>query len=313
MSVGLTRSSFLAATAAAVAVPADAASIVIPTVLEGGRFFATPRVARDERIMRLWLDTDGGGFMYRESVQRWALPTLADPNGMARTWTRLPAFVSTASLPAALGRQGRLIVFTRDADARRDPILRGFDGQLGASWFQDRIWTFDYRARRVTLRGPLRDDDGPAVPVRFTTGPDGRRIDGGQYPRITVIVDGSPRSMSFDTAASVALNATARARLGDGPSVRATSFIRRSVLESWRTAHPDWRAISDVSVQAGMAAIRVPSVRLGSIELGPVWFTTRPGDDVFDGEPRLDGKLGAHAFSGRAVTLDYPRALLAVR
>ena len=314
MAVCLTRSGFLAALTAVVALPADAATVEMPVVLEGGRFFATPRVARDGSVMRLWLDTDGGGFMFSESVRRWGLPVIADPNGKARTWTRLPAFVPNASVPAALGRQGRLVIFTRDDDARRDPILNGFDGQLGASWFQDRTWTFDYRTRRVTLRGALRDDDGTAVPVRFATGPDGRRIDGGQYPRVTAVVDGAAHAMSFDTAASVALNAGARVRIGDGlPAVRATSFVRRSVLDVWRGGHPDWPVLDDVSVQAGMAAIRVPSVRLGSIELGPVWFTTRPDDDVFDGELSLDGKLGAPAFFGRAVTLDYPRALLAVR
>jgi hypothetical protein len=314
MAMCVTRSGFLVALAAVVAIPADAASVEIPVVLEGGRFFATPRVARDGSVMRLWLDTDGDGFMFSESIARWALPVIADPKGMARTWTRLPAFVQSASVPAPVARDGRLIVFARDDGARRDPILNGFDGQLGASWFQDRTWTFDYRARRLMLRGPLRDDDGTTVPVRFATGPDGRRIDGGQYPRVTVVVDGTAHVMSFDTAASVALNPAARDRIDGGlPALRATSFIRRSLLAAWRSAHPDWPALDDVSVQAGMAAIRVPSLRLGSIELGPVWFTTRPGDDVFEDEANLDGKLGASAFSGRAVTLDYPRALLAVR
>ena len=314
MAVRMTRSGFLAALAAVVALPAEGATVAIPVVLEGGRFFATPRVARDGRVMRLWLDTDGGGFVFSEAVRRWGLPVLADPNGKPRTWTRLPAFVPNASVPAPQGRQARLVIFTRDDDARRDPILNGFDGQLGASWFQDRSWTFDYRARRVTLRGPLRDDDGTVVPVRFAFGPGGRRLDGGQYPRVTVVVDGTAHVMSFDTAASVALNAAARARIGDDlPAVSATSFIRRSVLDAWRRAHPDWPALDDISVQSGMAAIRAQSVRLGSIDLGPVWFTTRPNDDVFEGEPSLEGKLGASAFFGRAVTLDYPRALLAVR
>jgi hypothetical protein len=127
-------------------------------------------------------------------------------------------------------------------------------------------------------------------------------------------VDGEMRTMSFDTAATVALNEGARTRLADAlPAVRATSFIRRAVLDALRVAHPDWPALDDVSVQPGIAANRVPSVRVGTVELGQVWFTTRPDDDVFDGEPTLVGKLGANAFVNRVVTVDYPAGLLALR
>jgi hypothetical protein len=239
---------------------------------------------------------------------------IADPDGKARTWTRLPSFVPEASIPAPAGRDGRLFVFVRDEAERNDPILVGFDGQLGASWFQDRVWTFDYRVPRVLLRDAIGADDGPRVPVRFATGADGRRIDGGQFPRVSVVVAGEQHAMSFDTAATVALKDDGHSRrLNVERLVRATSFVRRSVLEAWRRAHPDWPVSEDVSVHPGVVAIRVPSVRLGTIELGSVEFTTRPSDDVFDGEPGLDGKLGANAFAGRVVTLDYPRALLAVR
>ena len=95
--------------------------------------------------------------------------------------------------------------------------------------------------------------------------------------------------------------------------MRATSFARRDVLDAWRRAHPDWPVHEDVSVHHDVVAIRVPSVRIGTIDLGPVEFTTRPADDVFEGEPGLDGKLGGNAFAGRVVTIDYPRALLAIR
>ena len=310
-----TRASFLTGTAALLAaLPAVAAKsgVVIPTVLEGGRFFATPRVALDGAMMKLWLDTDGDGFVFSESVARWALPTFTDRAKTTRRWTRLPAFVSNASIPMPLGRDGRLVVFRRDADDRKDPILAGFDGQLGASWFQDRVWTFDYRTPAVLLRDAISSDDGARVPLHFATGTDGQRVD--QVPLLNAVVDGEIRTMSFDTAATVALNERARTRLADGlPAVRATSFIRRAGLDALRAAHPDWPAVDDVSVQPGMAAIRVPSVRIETVELGPVWFTTRPDDDVFDGEPKLVGKLGANAFVHRVVSVDYPAAVLALR
>jgi hypothetical protein len=314
METHLRRSGFLATAAAALALPAGAATSVLPAVLDGGRFFATPRVARDGAVMRLWLDTDGSGFVFSESVQRWGLATIADPNSAARRWTRLPEFLATASIPMPAGFEGRLPIFTRDAIDRADPILRGFDGQLGASWFQNRTWTFDYRGQRLTLRGRVVDADGVRMPVSFARGRDGRRLDGRQYPHLGTVVDGTARTMSFDTAASVALSESGRARLHEPlPPVRATSFVRRAVFDAWRGAHPDWPTLDDVSVIPQVAAIRVPSVRLGALDLGPVWFTTRPDDDVFGGTASIDAKLGANAFAGRIVTLDYPRALLAIR
>ena len=311
----IARAEFLASLGAVVVTPTvPTVPVVIPVVLERGRFFAVPRVARDGAVMRLWLDTDGGGFVFKESVARWGLPVIADPAGMARTWTRLPAFVPEASVPVPAGRDGRLFVFARDAGERNDPILSGFDGQLGASWFQDRTWTFDYREGRVVLRDAISGADGPRVAVRFATGADGRRIDGGQFPRVSVVVAGVQHSMSYDTAATVALKDDGRSRrLNLARLVRATSFVRRGVLDAWRRAHPDWPVRDDVSEQRDVVAIRVASVRLGGIELGPVEFTTRPADDVFEGEPGLDGKLGGNAFTGRVVTIDYPRALLAIR
>ena len=55
--------------------------------------------------------------------------------------------------------------------------------------------------------------------------------------------------------------------------------------------------------------IVVPSVRFGSEELENVAFTTRPHDDVFQGED-LRGKLGANAYGNRVVVIDYVSGLL---
>jgi hypothetical protein len=315
------RGAFLSVAGAFAAMPALAradeqqAPVVIPTVYEGGRFFATPRVAADGTPMKLWLDTDASGFIFSESVARWKLPIVPDPNGKQTRWARLPEFASDASIPAPAGRDGRLVVFTRDAADRRDPILNGFDGQLGASWFQGGRWTFDYPARRVLLRGPLTAADGARVRVAFPHDASGSRIDGGEYPNIVVTIGGAPHPMAFDVAASVVLNVAAKKRfLYDLPNLRATSFVKRSVLAAWHAKNPDWPVFENVGFEPGITAIRVPSVRLESINLGPVWFTTRPGDDVFDGpDASLDGKLGANALFERVVTLDYPRAILALR
>jgi hypothetical protein len=267
----------------------------VPVVLEAGRFFAVPRVAGGQ-VMKLWLDTDGGGFVFENAVRRLRLPVETAPNG-ARL-TRLPAF-EDAAFPA-LGGTGRLQVFAPD---RPDPILSGFDGQLGASWFMDRTWRFDYRRAAVSMGDGSLTASEAAAPLTLLRG---------RYPRVALQIGGTSRAASVDTAASVAFKPDAVARFGDGlPAVRATSFVRGSLLAAWHAQQPAWTVLRDVGATLAVDAIRVPSVRVGSHDLGPVWFTTRAGDDVFEGDA-LDLKLGAPAFFTRTVILDYRTARLGI-
>ena len=287
------RSSFMAGAAGTVASPLLAAASrgSIPVVLEAGRFFAVPRVAGGQ-VMKLWLDTDGGGFVFEHAVRRLRLPVETGPNG-AR-FTRLPAF-EDAAFPA-LGGTGRLEVFAPD---HQDPILSGFDGQLGASWFMDRTWRFDYRRATVSMSDGSLTATEAAAPLTLLRG---------RYPRVELKIGGTNHAASVDTAASVALKADAVARFGDGlTAVRATSFVRGSLLAAWHVQQPAWTVLRDVGATLAVDAIRVPSVRVGSHELGPVWFTTRAGDDVFEGDS-IDLKLGAPAFFTRSVILDYRTA-----
>src|SRR5947209_11465100 len=80
------RSSLMAGAAGTVASPLLAAASrgSIPVVLEAGRFFAVPRVAGGQ-VMKLWLDTDGGGFVFEHAVRRLRLPVETGPNGARLT------------------------------------------------------------------------------------------------------------------------------------------------------------------------------------------------------------------------------------
>jgi hypothetical protein len=115
--------------------------------------------------------------------------------------------------------------------------------------------------------------------------------------------------MSVDTAASVAYKP---ANTGEA-FVSATSFIRRAAFERWRASHPRWRVERNVAVTAGIDQITVPRLHVGTAEFADVAFTTRPGDDVFEGEPHLDGKQGSNAFHRSLVLIDYPKARIWLR
>lgn len=284
------RALFLGALGAAgvAAVEVRAPDDVVPSVLDGGRFFATPRTAAGLPT-KWWLDTDGGGFVFSDAARRLGLA------GDGPGHVRLPRFASRAMPPADDVRLPLL-----DArEAAGDPLLRGFDGQLGASWFVRRRWLFDYPQATLRCNAALRSSAW--LPVE---------LHANRYPRVRVGIAGATMPASFDTAASVALAPEAVRRFGDAlPAVRATSFVKRSLFERWQTDNPDWPTLRNVGIVASIDAVRVPNVALGPWSLGPQWFTTRPGDDVFEGDT-IALKLGASAFQSSIVELEYPRLRL---
>lgn len=257
-----------------------AASIVqLPSSVVNGRFFYQPVVGG--RRLTIWLDTDGSGFVAQRAVELLKLLPIGRD-------TRLPSGVVQ---PTANG--GLLPIVATDPS---DAIFTSIDAQLGATWFAGRIVRMDYRRARLSLLPPASKPAGSLgrAPMRFATGPDGRRIDGKQYPTVDAAIAGGTYAMSFDTAATVAI----------GGAVRATSFLKSDVLEAWHAAHPRWPYVARAG-DAGVAMLRVPSVTIGTYRARNVWFSTRPNDDVFEGE-RVAGKIGPTAFSTVSVTLDYP-------
>jgi hypothetical protein len=270
----------------------SAREIALPVELRGGRFFAVPKL-NDGRDFVCWLDTDGSGFIFDESVKRFALPARSDGS---RAFARLPSFSPQRGVPPVVRDGGELPVFAKNA-AGSDPILRGFDAQLGGSWFADRIWHFDFRQPSMTLGLTPLGAGEANVPLTFD------RV----YPQIVANVAGESLPMSFDIAASLALATSDEL----GMRVVATSFVTRAQFERWHAAHPEWRVDRNVSTQSGIDRILVPEVTAGGVTFPGVEFTTRPDDDVFEGG-RLAGKLGSNAYANRIVTIDYPNARLRV-
>ncbi|HEY0382482.1 MAG TPA: hypothetical protein VGC72_09805 [Candidatus Elarobacter sp.] len=272
--------------AATLPVPGDG----VPAVLDGGRFFATPHTTGGLRT-KWWLDTDGGGFVFSEAARRLALP--ADgPRAV-----RAPRFADKSMPPA----DGVRLPVLDSAQAKADPLLQGFDGQLGASWFIRRRWLFDYPA--ATLRCNAASRSTSWFPIELA---------GGLYPRIRIDVGGTVVDASLDSAASVAVQPDAAGRFRDSlPAIRATSFVKRSLFDRWQTEHPDWTVLRNVGVAGSIDAIRAANVAIGRWPLGPQWFTTRPNDDVFEGET-ISLKLGASAFDRSVLELDYPQRRVGV-
>jgi len=261
-------------------IPPIQPDIELPGVFLGGRPFLRLTTANGTRVLA-WLDTDGSGFITEALVRRLNL---------AVTGMRAAVPIWREQCPPP-GGDGLLPMLPA---GQNDPLLAGIDIQLGGTWFAHRVWTIDYRNQKIvwhSTNGAAASDAVNPVPMKFT---DDRRL----YPLIPVIVEREVITMALDTAASVLR--------GPGDIV-ATSFVTHERFAKWRTAHPEWpvKGIAD-----GVDSIDVPGVRVGGVQLGDVTFTTRPKDDVFEGET-ASGRLGSNACIGRELIIDYRRSVAA--
>ncbi|HZV78520.1 MAG TPA: hypothetical protein VFF60_02785 [Candidatus Binatus sp.] len=251
--------------------------IELPALFRGGRPFLR-LTAGDGSHAIAWLDTNGSGFISNAFAQRMHL-TIS--NGRAT----LPTF--SEQLPP-VGGDGTLPVIAVDPS---DAILAGVDIQLGSSWFAGRVWTIDYRNEKITWHEDGHSITADAInPVKLHFPMPG-------YPSLPIVVEGELVEMMLDTAAS----------LVERGSVVATSFITRERFTKWHNAHPEW---TTRTVAAGVDWIEVPEVRILTVPMGTVSFTTRPGDDVFQGE-HIAGKAGSNAWAFRVLMLDYVRGFAA--
>lgn len=281
------------ASAIVLAGASGAGDVAVPAELRGGRLFAVPRTVAGE-IFACWLDASGGGFIFDAAAERFRLAVHA-AGGM--TSAELPAFDPARGLPRVHG--GTLPVFERTASDRADPILQGFEAQLGRTWFSGRRWRLDFRRGTVTMLAGSLAATEDAVPVQSIGG----------YPYVRVDVDGDGELlMGFDTAASVAYAPS----FAGGTVVQATSFVTRAQFERWVSAHPAWTVERNVSTLTGVDRITVPRLRLGTATFSDVAFTTRPNDDVFDGMAGDGAKLGANAYRNVRIIIDYPAGRLRV-
>jgi len=295
------------------ALAAPCAVTRVPAVFTAGRVFAAPMVDSDKRRLRLWIDSDGSGFLFDDVAARYG--TLTKAGGSARQRATLPRWSTQATIPALTTRD-RTLPILRRSDVASDPVFDGLDGQLGASWLQNRIWTFDYVRSALLLRCDGMDpahSKNEVVKLSFALDVAGKLIGGVQYPHLTATVEGQSFPTSLDTAATVALSQAGLTRMRDrSPMVRATSFAKRSVVARWHAEHPDWRYDGDAGEAPGVAAILVPSVTTEKVRFQNVWFTTRPHDDVFEGDD-VDLKLGPTAFGRSVITIDYVHKIAIVQ
>jgi len=275
----------------------------LPAELVGGRFELVLKTA-DGEPLRLFTDTGGGLAMRASAVERLG----GDPEAGSFELPRLDPADAIPQPPAAF------------AVMPDDKTPKGFpDGLVGGGWFAGRAWTFDYPGERLLLVDePFEVPEAllaHTVPLGFQRGDDGEVTTG--FARISADLAGEPVDLLFDTGAT----GYPPPAFGRGDESVAVSFIVRSRAERWRAEHPEWLVVAKDGKAPGAADealpgeywIRVPEVSVAGLEVGPVWFDTRPDANFHDWmsqwmDRRVEGALGGNALARLVVTADYPRA-----
>lgn len=290
---------------------------VLPAVCEEGRFYATPTTA-DGQKLRFLTDSGGGLFITKEAAKRVKLPMVDQVfEGEKVKGVKLPAWRSEETGIPPVGQPGLVPVLDPAALGKKNALYQHIDGLLGANWFAQRVWTFDYPGGRLLLRAP---GDIPAheasqkVPLYFQKNPaNGEKTS--HFPRIIVRADGQEIAFLFDTGASTELTEAARAQLHDGrPALRATSFITASVFNRWHEHHPDWPVIENADEGSGQAMIKVPQLEVAGRTVGPAWFTRRPDKNFHEWmsqwmDKKIEGAVGGNVWGHFRVTVSYPDEL----
>lgn len=183
---------------------------------------------------------------------------------------------------------------------------------LGQRWFGGRVWEIDYPRERMLVHAVYPSIDGTSVlPLAFAER-DGVRLS--HFGRLQVMIDGSTLDVLFDTGAHTRLSEVAT-RAGAAGSVTATSFIIESIAQRWAAKHPDWPVISGAEAGSGATMIQVPTVEIGEVSTGPVWFTYRPDVNLLEHmsqwmDQPVVGAIGGNTFRSHRLVIDYPAAEL---
>jgi hypothetical protein len=278
----------------------------LPAKMEHHRFFVDAQ-APSGQVLRLFTDSGGGMNLTTHGADELGLPydkdtNLGSPDEPVFGTTSWPAYAGPW-IPPPKAADVQLAIMP-------GPPWMG-DGMLGAPWFGDRTWEWDYRAGTLRLLpdGALPEaDPAHVVKLGFQRGDDGAHTT--HFARIPARIDGEELQFLFDTGATFRLDEAAAAALGDaGVRQRAGNFITASVMRRWRERHPDWTYLE--KGDGGMAMICVPSVEVAGYATGPAWFSARP-DKAFHEymaqwmDRPVDGALGGETFRDFRITVDYP-------
>jgi len=291
-------------------IAASAATIKVPAKFAADRVYA--RLQTKDGALTLYTDTGGGSLIIsRAAAKRLHLPLkpIDDPEAKAELGDEASATIAPRLSGGLPNLPSRAFIVPYAAQVPGWPEQA--DGFVGAKWFENGIWTWDYAAAHLLYRTSLPQTCPGGIPISFKTEA-GRRPN--NFARIEVNIDGRELPMLLDTGAETLLTKAAASAIGDdGPIFRAATMLEASQFDALHSGHPGWRYIADAQVATKAAMLRVPSVRIGQIDTGPLWVTRRSDAAYRDFMSSMTdrpvvGSIGGNAFHGLIVTIDFKGA-----
>jgi hypothetical protein len=285
--------------------------VAVPVAFRHDQVWATPAI--EGRVLRLFTDTGGGWNALREDIARKhkleALIVRAD-DGSLEEFVAFPAFDVGQAIPAAppYFMRGMLALGGKNE-------LGDMDGFLGARWFADGVWEFDYRKRTLhrLYAFEAKPDDPHRVALGFQVDAQGQRTM--HFPRMRARIDGEELDFLLDTGATATLTANSAPVFKLKPGTRVgASFIEHAVFERWVQRHPDWRVLNKADQKNdARRMIEVPEIEIAGQRVGPVWFAEQPPgafQNYMSGmmDQPVWGALGGSAFRYFRIVIDYPGA-----
>ncbi|MGS0690430.1 hypothetical protein [Shewanella sp. 30m-9] len=287
---------------------------VLPTKFENNQIFLVPTLS-DNTPVRFFTDT-GGGFnaISKELYEIYKWPTLLKIDGKDKVaLSAMPNFQKGKSIP--IGginnyMEGHLFIESQENFSKNSKV----DGFLGGRWHAEKIIKFDYINKRMSVYNSIdnvgieqfhclklgfqKDDE------KYTTA----------FPSIEIKVLDTILPMLFDTGATARLSTEAKVILENNSSEIGTSYIVSSIFDKWRNENPKWQVIKNADLLSGEPMIKVPEVQIGSITVGPVWFTRRADENFHDFmssmmDRKVEGAIGGSLLKYLRVVIDYPKEI----
>jgi hypothetical protein len=287
---------------------------VLPTKFENNQIFLVPTLS-DNTPVRFFTDT-GGGFnaISKELYEIYKWPTLLKIDGKDKVaLSAMPNFQKGKSIP--IGginnyMEGHLFIESQENISKNSKV----DGFLGGRWHAEKIIKFDYINKSMSVYNSIdnvgieqfhclklgfqKDDE------KYTTA----------FPSIEIKVLDTILPMLFDTGATARLSTEAKVILENNSSEIGTSYIVSSIFDKWRNENPKWQVIKNADLLSGEAMIKVPEVQIGSITVGPVWFTRRADENFHDFmssmmDRKVEGAIGGSLLKYLRVVIDYPKEI----
>jgi predicted aspartyl protease len=285
--------------------------VALPAEFRHDLIWVAPAI--EGRVLRFFTDTGGGWNALREDLarklQRETLIVRMD-DGALKEFIAFPAFDAGQAIPAAPAyfMRGMLALGGKNE-------LGDMDGFLGARWFADGVWEFDYRQRSLNRLYAFEGtaDDPHRLSLGFQVDAQGQRTM--HFPRMRARIDGEELDFLLDTGATATLTERSAAvfKLKAGTRI-GTSFIEHAVFERWVQRHPQWRVLERADQKKdARRMIEVPKIDIAGHSVGPVWFAEQPAgafqqymSSMMD-QP-VWGALGGSALRHFRLIIDYPNA-----